>query len=100
MMKVADHPQIVLCWVQHGCPACESYLPVFSGVAEKYARCVPSLIVACDDHPGAADLYRVNETPVTMLLRYGRRSFSSLTGAAEPAELEAFYQAAARGCVL
>lgn len=101
MNKVARMPLVIACFVQDGCPHCESYLPIFRGVAERYQHCVPSMVVSADEHPGAADLYRVMETPTTIALRYGRRSMvASLSGVASPEDLERFYQAFASGCDL
>ena len=53
-----------------GCPACESYLPVFRKVAERYA--IPAFAVDSNAFPEAADKYKIKVTPTTLLLKWGR----------------------------
>lgn len=90
-MKLTDRPVVVVTWAMHGCPACDEYLPTFRKIAEKYQRCVPSVIVDANRYPAAADHYRVKATPTTMIMRYGRRGIMKIEGAADEAEIERLF---------
>jgi thiol-disulfide isomerase/thioredoxin len=101
-ISVLEAPVVVLVVHQEGCPACEEYLPRFQRIAERYARCIPHLVVDANVYPDAADALKVESTPTTLVLRHGRMTSRNLTGAAEDADIEKLFVAASRGmeCVL
>lgn len=96
-MRFIDYPVLIVVWTQAGCEACEEFAPAWRAVASRWASCVPSVAVDCARYKTAADLYRVQETPTTMILRYGRASWRRLRGAVTQQEIEQFYQAASVG---
>lgn len=98
--EIAAMPAVVVAWHQQGCPACDEYLPTFRAVAQKYAACVPSAIIDANEFSREADGYWVRGTPMTMLLRGGRRSPYVLDGAATAEQLDALYDTVMRGYVL
>lgn len=74
-MKIWEMPVAIIVWTQDGCPACEEYMPKFMEIAQQYMKCLPVIIADVSMFPGAADAFRVQSTPLTMITRYGRRGF-------------------------
>lgn len=96
-MKFTQYPVLIVVWTQDGCPACEDYKPRFARIAERYASCVPAVILNAAQYMAAADYYRVETTPTTMLLRQGQRSVFTLHGAADDAAIDSYFQSAMHG---
>lgn len=95
--RIQEMPVAVVVWTMQGCPACDQFKPRILQAAQKYASCLPTIIADVDRFPGAADHFRVNATPTTMILRYGKRTFRHLQGNAPDAEIESLFQAAMWG---
>jgi thiol-disulfide isomerase/thioredoxin len=92
-----SYPVVIVAWSQKDCPHCEEYIPTFRKVAQKYASCVPSAHIDANEYSDLADGYWVRGTPMTMILRYGRRSPYVLDGVATEEQVEAMYQTVMRG---
>lgn len=75
-MKIWEMPVAIIVWTQEGCPACEEFMPKFMKIAQQYQKCLPVIIADVSMFPGAADEFRVQSTPSTMITRYGRRGFA------------------------
>lgn len=97
MNPFAQYPLIVVCWKQEGCPACESFVPKFRRIAQRYSRCVPSAILDCHEHNSLSDGYGVRHTPTAMVIRYGRPSIRRMVSDAPTEQIEQFYAYAVRG---
>jgi thioredoxin-like negative regulator of GroEL len=95
-----QYPLLVVAWHQEGCPACSDYLPRFRQVAEHYKSCVQSAILDANQFSDQADRLWVRGTPITMILRGGRRSPYVLDGAVETPRIEALYQTVLRGMTI
>ena len=95
--RIHELPCAVICWTQEGCPACESYLPKFLAVAEKYKQCLPVLVVDVNLAPGAADAFGVQGTPLTVISRWGKRSFRFIDGDSSEQLIENLFFQATRG---
>jgi thioredoxin-like negative regulator of GroEL len=96
-VKLIDYPILIIVWGQDGCPACSEYVPRFRRVANRYQRCLPSVVVDAEKFERAANHYRIRETPTTMISRYGRRSLYSISGAAGEGEIDKLFQYAMTG---
>lgn len=97
-MKIWEMPVAVLLWTQEGCPACEEYLPKFRTVALEYAKCLPVIIVDVNAFPRAADVFRVQSTPTTMITRFGKRGFAGfIDGDGSEDRIRTLFGAAASG---
>lgn len=90
-------PVAVICWTQEGCPACEDYLPKFLKVAERYSRCLPIIVADVNQYGHAANEFRVESTPTTVISRYGRRSFRFIDGDAPEHVIENLFYSATMG---
>lgn len=95
--RLTDLPTVVVMWTQHGCPHCDSTLPLWRQVAARYAQCVPSARLSVEEYANAADTYRITMLPTIMTLRWGRSGLRRLEGASTLAEIEAFYQGSLLG---
>lgn len=96
-MKLTEYPVIIVVWGQEGCPACDEFIPRFRRVAKKWARCVPAVVVDAGAYTDAADSFRVQSTPTTMILRHGRKSLFLLDGATDDASIERLFAYASDG---
>lgn len=97
-MKIWEMPVAVIVWTQDGCPACEEYLPKFRNIALQYAKCMPVIIADVNAFSRAADIFRVQSTPSTIITRYGRRGFAGfIDGDASEERIRTLFAAAANG---
>lgn len=83
------YPAMVVVFGAEGCPACESYLPVFRGVAERHP--IPAFAVDCNQYPKEADRFRVTVTPTTILFFFGRQA-QRLEGERQPEDIERLFR--------
>lgn len=97
-MKLWDMPVAIIVWTQEGCPACDEYMPKFQRIAQQYSQCLPVIIADVEKFPRAADLLRVQSTPSTMVVRYGRRGFAGfIDGDGSEERIRAMFLAAISG---
>lgn len=96
-MHITEIPVAILCFTQDGCPACESYMPKLLSTAKRYERCLPIIVVDVHKHPGAADHFRIDSTPTTIITRYGRRSFRFIAGDGDEQLIENLFYSATMG---
>jgi thioredoxin-like negative regulator of GroEL len=97
-MRIQEMPVAILVWTQEGCPACEDFMPKFLAIAEEYSNCLPIIIADVAKFPGAADVFRVQSTPSTMITRYGRRGFAGfIEGDAPEERIRRLFAAAGNG---
>lgn len=85
-MKIWEMPVAIIVWTQEGCPACEEFMPKFMDIAQQYKGCLPVIIADVSMFPRAADLFRVQSTPTTLISRYGRRGFAGFIDGDAPEE--------------
>jgi thioredoxin-like negative regulator of GroEL len=97
-MKIWEMPVAVVVFTQEGCPACEEYMPKLLTVAEQYKGCLPVIVADVNKFPGAADVWRIQSTPSTLVVRYGRRGFAGfIDGDASQERIETLFAGAANG---
>ena len=97
-MKIWEMPVAIIVFIQDGCPACEEYMPKFLAVAEQYKGCLPVIIADVNMFPGAADVWRIQSTPTTLIARYGNRGFAGfIDGDGSEDRIRSLFSAAANG---
>ena len=101
-MAPGSIPVMVVVFYQHGCPACDEYLPRFKRIAARYDRCVPVLYVDLgkSEHENLIAKFGPRFTPATVVWRppswrrpEGVRSWES---AMPDSSIEGLFQLAAR----
>lgn len=94
---LADFPVVIVVFTQPGCEGCKDFGPKFEQVSKRWKDCIPSAMVVADEHPQAADVYRIRATPTTVILYQGRKSAYFLEGDADVGAIEQLFQYASFG---
>lgn len=96
---LSQAPAAVILFVLAGCPACHAILPRFKAVAQKYAACLPVVIMDAtrDDYGPVADYFGVTHTPTAIGLTRKRGQVARFHGAVADHEIERLFQTTVYG---
>ena len=86
-----------------GCGHCREYLPRVRKIAEKYAACIPTVLIDAAEGDLQAQLATAlgaRVTPTTTLIRNGSPTPLAIEGNVKDAEIEKLYKAVAGECAV
>lgn len=96
---LSQAPAAVILFVLPGCPACHALLPRFRAIAQKYASCLPVVIMDAtrNDYGPVADHFDVVYTPTAIGLTRKRGQVARFHGNVQDHEIERLFQTTVYG---